>query len=179
METKSSEGERYPYGGLQAKAELRPKSHDGAVVPGKVKDHGDGTYTITLTPQAAGPHQLLITMDGEHVQGSPHDLDVRPSYSTLCNPQQVISCSGGPKGIAIHDSGDIYVGCWRDDCIRVFDQGGHEKRTIGSGGSGDGQFCGPLGISIKGDVMCVAEYGNHCIQKLTTGGQFLQKFGQP
>ena len=178
VETKSSEGERYPYGGLQVKAELRPKSHDGAVVPGKVEDHGDGTYTITLTPQAVGPHQLLITIDGEHVQGSPHDLDVRPSYSTLCNPQQVISCSGGPKGIAIHDSGDIYVACWKDDRIRVFDQGCHEKRTIGSGGRGDGQFSGPCGVSIKGDVVYVVDTGNHCIQKLTTGGQFLQKIGQ-
>ena len=178
VETKSSEGERYPYGGLQVKAELRPKSHDGAVVPGKVEDHGDGTYTITLTPQAAGPHQLLITMDGEHVQGSLHDLDVRPSYSTLCNPQQVISCSGGPYGIAIHDSGDIYVACGGDHSIHVYDQGGHEKRTIGSRGSGDGQFCAPCGISIKGDVMYVADQGNHRIQKLTTGGQFLQKFGQ-
>ena len=177
VETKSSEGERYPYGGLQVKAELRPKSHDGAVVPGKVEDHGDGTYTITLTPQAAGPHQLLITMDGEHVQGSPHDLDVRPSYSTLCNPQQVISCRGGPSCIAIHDSGDIYVACWDDDCIRVFDQGGHKKRTIGSGGRGDGQFNGPCGISIKGDVMYVADCCNYRIQKLTTGGQFLKKFG--
>ncbi|KAL5497393.1 hypothetical protein EMCRGX_G013858 [Ephydatia muelleri] len=46
------EGERYPYGGLQVKAELRPKSHDGAVVPGKVEDYRDGTYTINLTPQA-------------------------------------------------------------------------------------------------------------------------------
>ena len=177
VETKSSEGERYPYGGLQVKAELRPKSHDGAVVPGKVEDHGDGTYTITLTPQAVGPHQLLITMEGEHVQGSPHDLDVRPNYSTLCNPQQVISCIGGPYGIAIHDSGDIYVASI-DNSIHVFDQGGHEKRTIGSGGSGDGHFSSPYSISIKGDVMYVAETGNHRIQKLTTGGQLLQKFGQ-
>ena len=177
VETKSSEGERYPYGGLQVKAELRPKSHDGAVVPGKVEDHGDGTYTITLTPQAAGPRQLLITMDGEHVQGSPNDLDVRPSYSTLCNPQQVISCSRGPLDVAIHDSGDIYVAC-SDKSIHVYDQGGHEKRTIGIGGSGDGQFSSPYSISIKGDVMYVAETGNHRIQKLTTGGQLLQKFGQ-
>ena len=177
VETKSSEGGRYPYGGLQVKAELRPKSQDGAVVPGKVEDHGDGTYTITLTPQAAGPHQLLITMDGEHVQGSPHDLDVRPSYSTLCNPQQVISCTAGPYGIAVHDSGDIYVAC-SDNSIHVYDQGGHEKRTIGSVGSGDGQFITPWGISFKGDVMFIAEYHNLRIQKLTTGGQFLQKFGQ-
>ena len=128
-------------------------------------------------PHAVGTHQLLITMDGEHIQGSPHDLDVRPNYSTLCNPQQVISCSGSPYGIAIHDSGDIYVACG-DNSIHVYDHGGHEKRTIGSGGSGDGQFSTPYDISIKGDVMYVADQGNHRIQKLTTGGQFLQKFGQ-
>ena len=34
------------------------------------------------------------------------------------------------------------------------------------------------GIFIKGDEMYVAEYGNHRIQKLTTGGQFLRKFGK-
>ena len=83
METKiSSKGERYPYGGLQVKAELRPKSHDGAVVYGEVEDHGDGTYTITHTPQTAGPHQLVTTMDGQHVQNSPHDLDVRLGLTT-------------------------------------------------------------------------------------------------
>ena len=95
VETKTSKGERYPYGGLQVKAELRPKSHNGAVVYGEVEDHGDGTYTITLTPQTAGPHQLVITMDGQHVQISPYDLDVRPKrdYLTLCKAQQVIECS--------------------------------------------------------------------------------------
>ena len=167
VESMTSKGERYPYGGAQVKAEL---SHDGAVVPGEVEDHGDGTYTITLTPQTAGPHQLLITMDGQHVQNSPCDLDVGPKYSTLCNPEQVIKCSRGPFGIAIHDSGDIYVACWVDDCIRVFDQAGQQKRTV------YGQFVCLWGLFIKGDVMYVAENGS--IQKLTTGGQFLQKFGQ-
>ena len=173
----TSKGERCPYGGLQVKAELRPKSHDGAVVPGEVQDHGDGTYTITLTPQTAGPHQLLITMDGQDVQKSPCDLHVRREYSTLCNPDQVINCSGGPSGIAIHDSGDIYVVCYSDNSIHVFDQAGQQKRTIGSGGSGDGQFNQPHGLFIKGDEMYVADCGNNRIQKLTTGGQFLRKFG--
>ena len=67
VETKTSKGERCPYGGLQVKAELRPKSHNRAVVLGQVEDHGDGTYTITLTPQTAGPHQLVIMVDGHHV----------------------------------------------------------------------------------------------------------------
>ena len=177
VESMTSKGERCPFGGLQVTAEMRPKSHDGAVIPGEVEDHGDGTYTITLTPQAAGHHLLLIAMDGQQIQKSPCDIHVRREYSTLCNPDQVINCSGGPSGIAIHDIGDIYVSCYTDNSIHVFDQAGQQKRTIGSHGSGDGQFNQPYGLCIKGDVLYVADYGNNRIQKLTTGGQFI-KFGQ-
>ena len=177
VETKTSKGERYPYGGLQVKAELRSKSHDGPVVLGEVEDHGDGTYTITLTPQTAGPHQLVITMDGLHVQGSPYDLEVKSDYTSLCDVQQVINVKGNPLCVAIHDNGDIYVGS-NDHHIYVFDQGGHLKNTIGSKGSGDGQFYGPCSISIIGEVMYIADCNNHRIQKLTTGGKFLHKFGK-
>ena len=177
VETKTSMGERYPCGGVQVKAELRPKSHDGAVVLGQVEDHGDGTYTITLTPQTAGPHQLVITVDGHHVQGSPYDLKVKNDYASLCDVQQVINVKGIPLCVAIHENGDIYVGS-NDHHIYVFDQGGHLKNTIGSKGSGDGQFNVSISISIIGEVMYIADYGNHRIQKLTTGGKFLRKFGK-
>ena len=178
LEARMLNGERYPHGGVQVEAEMRSKAHNGAVVYGEVEDHRDGTYTITLTPQTAGPHQLVITMDGQHVQNSPHDLDVRLNrdYLTLCNAQQVIRCSR-PLCVAIHDNGDIYVGS-SDDCIYVFDQTGQLKNTIGSGGSGDGQFSHPSGISIKGDVLYVADRDNHRIQKLTSRGEFIHKFGQ-
>ena len=57
----------------------------------------------------------------------------------------------------------------------MFDQNSHLKNTMGSG---DGQFNAPFSISIKGDVMYVADHFNHRIQKLTTGGKFLHKFGK-
>ena len=176
VETKTSKGKKYPFGGLQVKAELRPKSHDGPVFLGEVEDHEDGTYTITLTPQTAGPHQILITVDGHHVQGSPYDLEVKSDYTSLCDAQQVINLQD-PYCVAIHENGDIYVGTG-DHHIYVFDQGGHLKNTIGSEGSGNGQFDGPCSISIKGKVMYIAEFGNHRIQKLTTRGEFLHKFGK-
>ena len=178
VQSKTSKGEEYPHGGVEVKGEMRSKTHNGAVVYGEVEDHRDGTYTITLTPQTAGLHQLFITMDGQHVQNSPHDLDVRPKrdYHTLCNAQQVIQCNR-PSCVAIHDNGDIYVGS-HDDCIYVFDQTGQLKNTIGSRGSGDGQFSFPRGISIEGDVLYVADTGNHRVQKLTSSGKFLHKFGQ-
>ncbi|KAL5496825.1 hypothetical protein EMCRGX_G013188 [Ephydatia muelleri] len=178
VQSKTSKGEEYPHGGVEVKGEMRSKTHNGAVVYGEVEDHRDGTYTITLTPQTAGPHQLLITMDGEHVQNSPNDLDVRPKrdYHTLCNAQQVIQCYR-PLCVAIHDNGDIYVGSG-DHCIYVFDQTGQLKNTIGSRGSGDGQFSYPFGISIKGEVLYVADSGNCRVQKLTSSGKFLHTFGQ-
>ena len=177
METKTSKGERYPCGGLQMKAELRPKSHDGPVVLGQVEDHGDGTYTITLTPQTAGPHQLVITVDGHHVQGSPYDLEVKRDYTSLCDVQQVINVKDKPLCVAIHENGDIYVGS-NDHHIYVFDQGGHLKNTFGKYGSGDGQFNAPCSIFIIGEVMYIADCLNHRIQKLTTGGEFLNSFGE-
>ena len=178
VQSKTSKGEEYPHGGVEVKGEMRSKTHNGAVVYGEVEDHRDGTYTITLTPQTAGPHQLLITMDGQHVQNSPNNLDVRPKrdYRVLCNAQQVIQCNM-PFCVAIHDSGDIYVGS-DYHCIYVFDQTGQLKNTIGSSGSGDGQFIYPWGISIKGDVLYVADSGNHRVQKLTSSGKFFHKFGQ-
>ena len=176
VETKTSKGERYPCGGVQVKAELRPKSHDGAAVLGQVEVHGNGTYTITLTPQTAGPHQLVITVDGHHVQGSPFDLEVKSDYTSLSDVHHVINVKY-PSCVAIHNNGDIYVGSY-DDHIYVFDQGGHLKNTIGSFGSGDGQFSGPRSISIIGEVMYIADCLNHRIQKLTTGGKYLHKFGK-
>ena len=179
LEARMLNGERCPHGGVQVEAEMRSQVHNGAVVYGEVEDHRDGTYTITLTPQTAGPHQLIITVDGQHVQNSPHDLDVRSKHDYLslctCKTQQVIKCYH-PTCVAIHDNGDIYVGSW-NGCIYVFDQRGHLKNAIGSRGSGDGQFIRPDGISIKGDVLYVADSGNHRIQKLTSRGEFIHKFG--
>eukprot|EP00731_Ephydatia_muelleri_P008415 Em0004g753a len=175
VQSKTSKGEEYPHGDVEVKGKM---THNGAVVYGEVEDHRDGTYTITLTPQTAGPHQLLLTLNGQHIQNSPTDLDVRPKrdYHTLCNPQQVIQCNR-PLCVAIHDNGDIYVGSG-DHCIYVFDQTGQLKNTIGSSGSGDGQFSSPYGIFIKGDLLYVADKGNHRVQKLTSSGKFLHKFGQ-
>ncbi|KAL5497470.1 hypothetical protein EMCRGX_G013944 [Ephydatia muelleri] len=164
VETMTANGETYS---LQVMAELRTKSH--FFPRERVDDNWDGTYTITFT---------LITMDGQHVQKSPCDLYVRRQYNKLHNPVQVINCCGGPSGIAIHHSGVIYVVCMDDSSICVFDRAGQQKRTIGSKGRGDGQFNGPHGLFIKGDVMYVADYGNHRIQRLITGGQCLQKCGQ-
>ena len=174
VESKTSKGTVYPHGGLQMKAEMR--SNNGAVVHGEVEDHGDGTYTTTLIPQTAGPHQLLITLNGQHVQNSPHDLNVLHTYDykTLGHVQQVIKCRNYPCGLAIHDNGDLYVGAY-EDCIYVFDTTGHLKKIIGSPGGGDHQFGSPYNIIIKDNILHVSDIGNDSIKRLTLEGTFVNK----
>ena len=173
LQTKTSYGEGYPHGGAQVKAEMRSKAHNGAVVYGEVEDHRDGTYTITLTPQTAGPHQLVITMDGQHVQNSPHDLDVKSEFDfTSYSVQNLIYCTKHPYCAAIDRQQNIYVAS-SGDCIDVFHSGGIKVRTIGRYGRNDGEFNMPCGIFITNDL---ADCKNDRIQKLTLEGAFVLKF---
>lgn len=178
METRMVDGEKYPCGGLQVKAELGPKSSKESVASGAVEDHGDGTYAITFSPQTTGHLHLFVTMDGKPVQNSPYDVEVRGDYTTLHDSEKVLSVGGKALCIAVHTNGDIYVGS-DDHHIYTFDRDGPLKSTVGSWGSGDGQFKCPFGISFsKEDAMYVADCANHRVQVLTTGGKFVRKFGE-
>ena len=157
VKARDSNGRKYPHGGVKidVKAELRPIANDQRTSHGKSENHWDGTYTITLTPQTTGPHQLHITMDGQHIKNSPYDLEVRKSkldYSAgLGDPQLNVSVTS-PLCIAIHKkSGDIFVGS-EATCIYVYSKDGAQKTTIGSAGNGLCQFNRPCGLDITGDV---------------------------
>ena len=151
----------------------RSMVHNGAVTMDSSSD--------TLIPQAADPHEPLIAMQDILYSPNIHDLDLemrsRSDYCTWAKPQQVIKCNGGPFCIAIHENGDIYVAC-EDDFIYVFDQTNDLKDVIGNSGMCNGQFNGVHGIYIKDDILYVADYGNNRIQELTSGGDFLHKFGK-
>ena len=175
LETKTSCGERYPHGGAQVEAEIMVIYGLAAVVYGEVEDNEDGTYTITLTPQTAGPHQLVITMDGQHVQNSPHDLDVKSQLDfTSYSVKNLIYCTKHPYCVAIDREQNIYVAN-SGNCIDVFSSYGTKNRTIGCSGRRDGEFNMPCGIYIK-DNMYVADCENNRIQKLTLVGAFILKF---
>ena len=202
VQSKTSNGEVCPHSGLQMKAEMR--SNNGAVVHGEVEDHGDGTYTTTLIPQTAGPHQLLITLNGQHVQNSPHDLNVLHTYDykTLGNVQQVIKCHSVPCSVAIHDSGDFYVAT-ATGCIYGFYKTDYPQTYLGVGKRHlkDGLLyennIAPIGLGecgiqtlghhrrdchqffslcIKENQLYVANKDNNCIRRLTMEGTFIDEF---
>jgi len=83
-----------------------------------------------------------------------------------------------PNGIAIDNSDNIYVidGLTRD--IKIFDQNGNYLSSVGSRGTGDGQFDTPRGITVdtRGNLY-VTDVPLNRVQKFDSNGTFLLKWG--
>ena len=75
--------------------------------------------------------------------------------------------------------GEIFVADTGNNHVAVFSQDGQLVRTIGSAGSGPGQFSGPRGVAISSDgELYVSDQGNGCIQVLTLQGVYIREFGK-
>ena len=74
--------------------------------------------------------------------------------------------------MAVHHNGDVFASS-SSGYIQVFNSDGSQKLQIGSPGSGDGQFNGPYGLTIVGEVLYVADYRNYRVQKFTLTGEYI------
>ncbi len=87
-----------------------------------------------------------------------------------------------PRGVAVDGSGNVYVLDYVNQRIQKFTSQGAFLKKWGRPGSGDGEFHYPGGIAVDpvpgGGNVYVAEDGdNHRIQKFTSEGAFLTKWG--
>jgi tripartite motif-containing protein 71 len=88
-----------------------------------------------------------------------------------------------PNDVAVDASGYVYVADFTltgypDGRIQKFSSSGNLVAKWDSQGSGDGQFSYPYGIDVdtSGNIY-VADAGNNCIQKLSSEGTFITKWG--
>ncbi len=172
----------FPHGGEVVKVSLALMGSNEAGISGVVVDKKDGTYGISFTPNAAGEHKLSITISNKQIEESPFALYVRQprNYPSLSAISREFSASAATGDVAVDDDNNVYIAVYGYHCISVFDQNGSNIRTIGTAGrngSADGQFNGPFGIALKGDIMYVADTNNCRIQKLSLDGKFISKFG--
>lgn len=85
-----------------------------------------------------------------------------------------------PSGVAVDNSGNVYVADAENHRIQKFNSSGTWLWTVGgsSSGSGNGQFFYPEGVAVdcNGNVY-VADTGNHRIQKFDSNGTYITQFG--
>src|SRR5262249_60094188 len=77
---------------------------------------------------------------------------------------------GDPKGHRYGAATDIHG-------LRKYGRGLEPLTTWGTFGRADGQLQHPSAVTVAGDTVYVADWGNHRIQKFTTDGRFLGKWG--
>jgi len=87
-----------------------------------------------------------------------------------------------PLDIAIDNNGFVYISNVDSSAgihqVLKFSPDGQFISTLGSMGSGDGEFNWPTGIAISNDnYLYVVDKSNHRIQKFTLDGQFVLKWG--
>ncbi len=84
-----------------------------------------------------------------------------------------------PTGIALtHDGNEVWVCDTGNHRIVIYDSNGQFLRTMGSFGTGPGQFKSPLGVAkLLDDTMAVVDTGNNRIQVFYADGTFIHEFG--
>jgi sugar lactone lactonase YvrE len=83
-----------------------------------------------------------------------------------------------PEGVAIDRDGDIWVSDTRSGELVVFNGEGEYLKTVGSQGSGPGQFGEPEGVAVdsQGDVW-VADWSNDRVEEFSEQGEYVREFG--
>ena len=111
-------------------------------------------------------------------------------YVTHCNGVDVMKDDGvfmkrigcgtlkNPWDVAVHQ-GEVFVADNGSHHVAVFSQDGELIRTIGSQGTGPGQFIGPTGVAISPDgELYVSDGSNGQVQVLTPQGVYIREFGK-
>ena len=83
-----------------------------------------------------------------------------------------------PWDVSVHQ-GDVFVADTGNHRVAVFSQDGNLIRTIGSQGTGPGQFKYPTSVAISPDgELYVSDYSNGRVQVLTPQGAYIREFGK-
>jgi sugar lactone lactonase YvrE len=135
-------------------------------------------YEVSYHPIIKGKHQLLITIDGQHIRGSPFCVLAVSPVKKLDIPIMTIDGVIGPVGITANQAGNIIVSEVDRGCISVLSLSGERFQLFSSRGSGPGQCQNPHGVVMDGEGnILVADSGNRRIQKFTVEGHFVREVG--
>ena len=130
------------------------------------------------------PRGVAITNDNGYILVTDYHRLQKLTFDGVCVQSVGSSESGSgqlqfnnPIGIAVYPTTElVFVADSLNNRIQVFNSDLIYAHSITL--HGDNQFNIPFDISLDSDgCLYVAEWGNHCITKLTTTGQYITRFG--
>ena len=163
----------FPFGHETVTAEFRLVGSTASIDRTVATDHGDGTYSLSLTAHLAGKHELQVKIGGHPIRGSPFMLTARQPRKTpydALSSQKAISTNKGPWDVAFTEDGMLAVAEYSYHTVSLYCVvDGMRIHKFGSSetcGSGDNRFIYPSGVAISGSVMYITENYNHQVKKI-------------
>ena len=156
------------------------QGHDCAT-KAQVQDNKDGTYKISYFAKETGAYQASVNVNGEHVRGSPFEVQVKPrQFRPVLSFGQQGSSAGmfnSPWGVAVNEKDEIAVTDTGNHRIQVFSSNGTHIRSFGRKGDQQGEFNFPAGIAFHNDNIIVVDSINHRVHIFSSQGEYLGQFG--
>ena len=156
------------------------QGHDCAT-KAQVQDNKDGTYKISYFAKETGTCRVSVKVYGEHVRGSPFEIQVKPrqfrpvlSFGHQGWSAGMFRC---PWGVAANEKNEIAVTDLFNHRIQVFTNNGTHLRSFGRKGDQQREFNRPAGIAFHNDNIIVADCLNHRVQLFSGQGEYLGQFG--
>jgi len=161
--------------------EIRNRQGHDCTTKVQVQDNKDGTYKISYVAKETGTCQASVKVNGEHVRGSPFEVQVKPrQFRPVLSLEQEGSSAGklrSPWGVAVNERNEIALTDAGNCRVQIFSSNGTHLKSFGRRGDKQGEFFAPYGIAFHNDNIIVTDCGNHRVQLLSGQGEFLGQFG--
>ena len=179
--TKNTQGEQCYEERDCVTVEIANRQGHNCATETQVQDKKDGTYKISYFAKETGTSQASVKVNGEHVRGSPFDVQVKPrQFRPVLSFRQKGWFAGmlsSPWGVAVNEKNEIGVTEIGNHKIQVFSSNGTHLRSFGRQGAQQVQFDRPHGIAFHNDNIIVADSRNHRVQLFSDQGEYLGQFG--
>ena len=130
----------------------------------------------TQNGQLQSPNCVAITSQGLLYIANGNRVDVLTENGDFVH-RIGVEILKTPYDVSVHN-GDVFVADSGNHRVAVFSEDGKLSHTIGSRGTGAGQFDYPVHVAISPDgELYVSDCRNHRIQVFTTQGAYITEFG--
>ena len=160
---------------LDISAQLKCVANPSLSLRGEIIQKGVGIYSVNLTPQVRGRHDLTVRVKDEEITGSPFQVFVRISPSQLGQNVRKIGDITYPWGIAINDRQQLVVAesAWIDNSnrrVRIIQRHGQVVQTIKHA-----EFQDPCGVATGADgSIYVTDMSVPCLFKFSREGTLIK-----